>query len=68
MREEQILPSCGQPLLVKQEVQLASLEEVGHEDDVPLVVVHGVELNLSTTERVKAIKSAITKKFNLDYL
>ena len=62
------LPSRGQPLLVKQEVQLASLEEVGHEDDVPLVLVHSVELNLSATETVRAIKSAIIKKFNLNYL
>ena len=47
---------------------MASLEEVGHEDDVPLVLVHGVELNLSATETLRAIKSAITKKFNFDYL
>ena len=43
---------------------MPSLEEVGDEDDAPLVVVHRVELNLSATEILKAIKSAITKKFS----
>ena len=47
---------------------MASLGEVGHSDDVPLVFEHGVEKNSSATERLRAIKSAITKKFNLDYL
>ena len=62
------LPSRSKLFLVKQEFQMASLEKVGHEDDAPLIVMHGMELNLSTTKRVRAIKSAITKKFNLDYL
>ena len=47
---------------------MASLEEVRDEEDVPLVLVHGVELYLSAKETLKTIKLAILKEFNLDYL